>query len=130
MRVKLTPEQKTALLAEYSADTEGVSVLCRRWGIAVVTLHRYRHAAGVAPRQEQGGLVPTGIEYEPAPLLPVVGTIRLAGRPGPGASADPCPLCSGRGYGRDERSCPRCEGTGFLPSMPASCFEEVPGGRP
>lgn len=86
---KLTPEQREEMLRRYAAGVPPHVLTCE-YGIGATTIERERQAAGL-PRHRAADF---------APLLPVLGTIRLTSRPVPSGS------------------------------MPPSCFEEVPDGQP
>lgn len=88
----LDDADREAMRAEFRRPVPPTAAeFCRRWGVSASTFRRYR--AIFAGRKVR-------LSTEPAPLLPVLGTIRLTSRPVPSSSTPP------------------------------SCFEEVPDGRP
>lgn len=48
--MKLTPEARDAMLAEYAAGEKTLRSLARKWGVSKATIQAYRKEAGLSGR--------------------------------------------------------------------------------
>lgn len=80
--MRLTPEARAQMLAEYQTGTDTVRVIAERYGVSPVTVAVQRRRAGVPGRgpSRRSQLVPVEVVAEMAQLLPVY-PVRLVSRP-------------------------------------------------